>query len=105
MAGTFEWKNSLELAPKLATRFYGIIILATVVGLALGFTSIDPIKALFWSVVINGVTSVPTMVLMMKMASNPEIMGTFRISSTLRTVSWLATVVMATAVAGMLCFL
>jgi Mn2+/Fe2+ NRAMP family transporter len=47
MAGTFEWKNSLKLAPKLAKRFYGIVILATVVGLALGFTSIDPIKALF----------------------------------------------------------
>ena len=49
-------------------------------GLALGFTSIDPIKALFWSAVINGVTSVP---IMMKMASNPDIMGTFRISGTL----------------------
>ena len=105
MAGTFEWKNSLELAPKLAKRFYGIIILATVVGLALGFTSIDPIKALFWSAVINGVTSVPIMVLMMKMASNPDIMGTFRISGTLRIVGWLATVVMAAAVVGMFCFL
>jgi NRAMP (natural resistance-associated macrophage protein)-like metal ion transporter len=105
MAGTFEWKNSLELEPKLAMRFYGIIILATVVGLSLGFTSIDPIKALFWSAVINGVVSVPIMVLMMKMASNPNIMGTFRISGTLRVVGWLATVVMAGAVVGMFCVL
>jgi len=105
MAGTFEWKNSLELAPKLAKRFYGIIILATVVGLALDFTSIDPIKALFWSAVINGVTSVPIMVLMMKMASNPSIMGKFAISGRLRVVGWLATAVMAVAVVGMFCFL
>jgi Mn2+/Fe2+ NRAMP family transporter len=105
MAGTFEWKNSLEFAPKLAKRFYGIIILATVVGLTLGFTSIDRIKALFWSAVINGVTSVPIMVLMMKMASNPDVMGTFRISGTLRIVGWLAAVVMAAAVVGMFCFL
>jgi NRAMP (natural resistance-associated macrophage protein)-like metal ion transporter len=105
MAGTFEWKNSLELAPKLAKRFYGIIILATVVGLALDFTSIDPIKALFWSAVINGVTSVPIMVLMMKMASNSRIMGKFIISGRLRVVGWLATAVMAAAVVGMFCFL
>lgn len=105
MAGMFEWKNSLELEPKLAKRFYGIIILATVVGLSLGFTSIDPIKALFWSAVINGVASVPIMVLVMKMASNPDIMGTFRISGTVRVVGWLATVVMAAAVVGMFCFL
>ena len=105
MAGTFEWKNSLELEPKLAKRFYGIIILATVIGLSLGFTSIDPIKALFWSAVINGVASVPIMVLVMKMASNPDVMGTFRISGTLRVVGWLATVVMAAAVVGMFCFL
>ncbi|MFM0620147.1 divalent metal cation transporter [Paraburkholderia nemoris] len=105
MAGTFEWKNSLELEPKLAKRFYGIIILATLAGLSLGFTSIDPIKVLFWSAVINGVASVPIMVLMMKMASNPDIMGTFRISGTLRVVGWLATVVMAAAVVGMFCFL
>jgi len=105
MAGTFEWKNSLELAPKLAKRFYGIIILATVVGLALDFTSIDPIKALFWSAVINGITSFPIMVLMMKMASNPSIMGKFAISGRLRVVGWLATAVMAAAVVGMFCFL
>lgn len=65
MAGTFGWKNSLALDAQLAKRFYGIIALATIVGLALDFTSLDPIKALFWSAVINGVTSVPIMVLMM----------------------------------------
>jgi Mn2+/Fe2+ NRAMP family transporter len=101
MAGAFQWKNSLELQPRLARRFYGVIVLATVAGLALGFTAIDPIKPLVWSAVINGVTSVPTMVLMMKMASHQEVMGKFRISGSLRVIGWLATVMMGAAVAGM----
>ena len=101
MAGAFRWKNSLELEPRLAKRFYGIIVLATVVGLALGFTSIDPIKALFWSAVINGVTSVPIMVLMIKMASHADVMGKFIISGSLRVVGWLATGVMGAAVIAM----
>jgi NRAMP (natural resistance-associated macrophage protein)-like metal ion transporter len=101
MAGAFRWKNSLELEPRLAKRFYGIIVLATVVGLALGFTSIDPIKALFWSAVINGVTSVPIMVLMVKMASHADVMGKFIISGSLRVVGWLATGVMGAAVIAM----
>jgi NRAMP (natural resistance-associated macrophage protein)-like metal ion transporter len=101
MAGTFRWKNSLELEPALAKRFYAVIIAATVVGLALGLTSIDPIKALYWSAVINGVTSVPIMALMMKMASHPRIMGEFCIRSGLRIGGWAATGVMAVAVSAM----
>jgi Mn2+/Fe2+ NRAMP family transporter len=101
MAGAFKWKNSLELEPALAKRFYAVIIAATVVGLALGLTSIDPIKALYWSAVINGVTSVPIMVLMMKMASHPRIMGEFCIPSGLRIGGWAATGVMAVAVSAM----
>ncbi|WP_444633953.1 NRAMP family divalent metal transporter [Cupriavidus oxalaticus] len=105
MAGAFRWKNSLELEPRLAKRFYGIIVLATVVGLALGFTSIDPIKALFWSAVINGVTAVPIMVLMMKMSAHPEVMGKFTISGSLRVAGWLATGVMGAAVLAMFALL
>ena len=101
MAGAFRWKNSLELAPRLAKRFYGIIVLATVVGLGLGFTSIDPIKALFWSAVINGVTSVPIMVLVMKMAAHPGVMGELTIAGSVRVVGWIATGVMGVAVAAM----
>jgi Mn2+/Fe2+ NRAMP family transporter len=102
MAGAFRWKNSLELEPRLAKRFYAVIVLATVVGLALGFTAIDPIKALYWSAVINGITSVPIMVLMMKLASHPLVMGEFCVRGTLRMVGWLATVVMGVSVMAML---
>lgn len=104
MAGTFRWKNSLELEPGLAKRFYAIIVAATVIGLVLGLTSIDPIKALYWSAVINGVTSVPIMALMMKMASHPRVMGEFCIRGALWIAGWAATGVMGIAVTAMLIF-
>ncbi|MGZ3240953.1 MAG: NRAMP family divalent metal transporter, partial [Burkholderiaceae bacterium] len=102
MAGAFKWRNSLELTPMKAKRFYGIIAVATSIGIALGFTSIDPIKALYWSAVINGVISVPIMAVMMLMAVRPEIMGKFVISKGLKMLGWLATLMMAAAVVAML---
>jgi NRAMP (natural resistance-associated macrophage protein)-like metal ion transporter len=102
MAGAFRWKNSLALKPALAKRFYGIIAVATLIGVALCFTSLDPIKALYWSAVINGVISVPIMIVMMLMASRTDVMGQFVISKRLRLLGWAATVIMAIAVAAML---
>jgi NRAMP (natural resistance-associated macrophage protein)-like metal ion transporter len=102
MAGAFRWKNSLELKPGLAKRFYGIIAASTLIGVGLCFTSIDPIKALFWSAVINGVISVPIMAVMMLIATRSEIMGRFIISNRLRILGWLCTTVMAMAVTAML---
>ena len=102
MAGTFKWKNSLERTPMKAKQFYGIIAVSTLIGIGLGFTSIDPIKALYWSAVVNGVISVPIMVVMMLMAVRVEIMGQFVISTSLKAMGWAATLVMATAVCAML---
>ncbi|CAN5683248.1 divalent metal cation transporter [soil metagenome] len=102
MAGAFHWENSLECGPMRAKRFYGIIAVSTLIGIALGFTAIDPIKALYWSAVINGVISVPIMALMMLMALRPQIMGQFVISTRLTVLGWLATLLMAAAVAAML---
>lgn len=102
MAGAFKWKNSLESTPMHAKRFYGVISVSTLLGIALGFTAIDPIKALYWSAVINGVISVPIMVVMMLMAVRPEIMGQFIITTRLKILGWLATLIMALAVAAMM---
>jgi NRAMP (natural resistance-associated macrophage protein)-like metal ion transporter len=102
MAGAFKWKNSLERTPKRAKQFYAIIVVSTVIGIALGFTAIDPIKALYWSAVINGVISVPIMVVMMLMASRADVMGAFVISRGLKSVGWLATLMMLAAVLAML---
>ena len=101
MAGAFHWKSSLELAPRAAKKFYAIIITATLIGVALCFTPLDPIQALYWSAVINGVISVPIMALMMVMAARPAIMGSLTISRRLRWLGWLCTGVMAVAVLAM----
>ena len=80
-----------------ARTFYGIIIGSVVAGLAMNFIHIDPIKALFWSAVINGVAAVPIMILMMFMASNPKVMAQFTIRPGQKIVGWIATAVMAAA--------
>ena len=104
MAGAFKWDSSLERTPVQAKQFYGTIVISTVIGIGLGFTPIDPIKALYWSAVINGVISVPIMVVMMLMAVRSDIMGQFVISKRLTLMGWLATVVMAVAVIAMVWF-
>jgi len=105
MAGTFNWRNSLALKPRLAKRFYTIIVLSTLIGLAMGFTRIDPVKALYWSAVINGVVSVPIMALIMFMAVNPKVMGNFVIPVRLRVTGWIATIAMAAAALAMFWFM
>ena len=69
--------------------------------MALDFTSIDPIKALVWAAVINGIVAVPIMAVMMRMAVRPEIMGPFVIRRRLRLLGWLATGLMGLTVAAM----
>jgi Mn2+/Fe2+ NRAMP family transporter len=101
MAGAFQWKNSLELKPSMAKKFYGIIAVSTIIGVVLCFTPIDPIKALYWSAVINGVISVPIMAVMMLMAANSHIMGRFVIGLKLKVLGWICTGVMTLAVLTM----
>ena len=102
MAGAFKWKNSLERTPMRAKQFYGVIAISTLIGIMLNFTAIDPIKALYWSAVINGVIAVPIMIVMMLVAARPDIMGRFVITTSLKVIGWLATLIMAVAVATML---
>ena len=91
------------LARKLlrAKAFYAILAVLMILGALLNFTPIDPIKALFWSAVINGVVAVPVMVMMMLMASKKATMGRFVLPVPLRIVGWAATGVMAAAAVGM----
>ncbi|MEI8118501.1 MAG: divalent metal cation transporter [Methylophilaceae bacterium] len=101
MAGAFKWSSSLALEPMRAKGFYSIIATSTLIGVALCFTAIDPIKALYWSAVINGVISVPIMALMLLMASRPEIMGKFTLNPALKLMGWLCSGVMTVAVIAM----
>ncbi len=97
----FQWRGSLELKPNQARGFYGMITASTLIGVGICFTHIDPIKALYWSAVINGVISVPMMVVMMLMAARTDIMGQFVISRRLKCLGWTGTGIMAIAVAVM----
>jgi NRAMP (natural resistance-associated macrophage protein)-like metal ion transporter len=91
------------LARKLgrAKAFYGVIVAATVFGAILNFTPIDPMKALFWSAVINGVVAVPVMAAMMLLSSNRAAMGEFKLPPVLKALGWITTAVMAAAAVGM----
>jgi Mn2+/Fe2+ NRAMP family transporter len=95
------WPEGLARKPKAAKAFYATIAVATMVGAAINFSPINPIKALFWSAVINGVVAVPVMAIMMIMTASPKIMGKFAVGGALRAVGWIATAVMAAAVVGM----
>ena len=101
VAGAFKWAKGLEKTASQAKGFYGIIAFATIVGIALGFTPVDPIQALYWSAVINGVISLPIMAVMMLMAGRSSIMGRFVIGPRLRVLGWGATGAMALAVLAM----
>jgi len=97
----FEWRSGLDLKLIEAREFYAIIALATVGGVLIDFTPIDPIKALFWSAVINGVIAVPIMIVMMLLADDPRVMGAFTVTRRLKALGWLATWTMAAAVVAM----
>jgi len=99
---THGWKTGLEYKPLEAVRFYGIIVLATFIGVALDWSNMNPIRALFWSAVLNGLAAVPIMAAMMLVASSRAIMGHLRERWILLTFGWAATAVMAVASAAML---
>jgi Mn2+/Fe2+ NRAMP family transporter len=92
-----KWPVGLSRKPEKAKRFYTTIAIATMVGIAINFSPLNPIKALYWSAVINGVVAVPVMIAMMHMTGNRRIMGPFRIHDGLRLMGWLTTAAMAVA--------
>ena len=101
MGEAFGWHVGLARKLGRAPTFYAVIAIAFIVGVGLNFTRIDPIKALFWSAVINGVVAAPVMVMMMLLSSRKVVMGQFTLPWPLKVVGWLATAVMALAAIGM----
>lgn len=95
------WKCGLENKPWEATGFYGVISVAVVLGVGIGFSPIEPIQALFWSAVINGFVAVPIMAAMMVVASSRDLMGQFTVSLPVLIFGWGATGVMALAAIAM----
>jgi len=96
------WKTGLEHKPQHAMRFYGIIVAATFIGVAMDWSNLNPIQALFWSAVLNGVAAVPIMAAMMIVASSRKIMGHLHERRRLLVFGWAATAVMGLASGAML---
>jgi NRAMP (natural resistance-associated macrophage protein)-like metal ion transporter len=97
----FKWRVGLAERPGRAAAFYWAIAVAVLVGALLNFSPLDPIKALFWSAVLNGVAAVPIMAIIMLMASQRKVMGEFAVKSWLKALGWIATAVMTAAAVGM----
>ncbi len=91
---TFGWTEGLNRKPREAKAFYGVIAFATAGGVALNFIGIDPMKALYWAAVVNGLLAPPLMVVTMLIAQNKSVMGNLAISGGLAFGGWLSTAVM-----------
>jgi Mn2+/Fe2+ NRAMP family transporter len=101
LAELMGWQWGLEAEARVAWRFYAVIALSMLVGFGLGFTAINPIKALFYSAVINGVVAVPLIVLILVLAMRRSVMGPYRAQGFVLVLGWLTAVLMAAAAIGM----
>jgi len=91
------WPVGLARRPLHAKAFYGAIALATLLGAAAHVVRLNPVKALVWAAVLNGIVAVPVMALLMLLTTSTTVMGQFRISGPWRVLGWLGTGVMAVA--------
>lgn len=97
----YGWKAGLSHGFHEANGFYIIIIAATGIGTLMGYYEVDPIRALVWSAIVNGVISVPIMAALMWIGQSKKMMGNYTISARHRFFGWSATTIMAIAVISM----
>jgi Mn2+/Fe2+ NRAMP family transporter len=97
-----SWKVGLSRTPVEAKAFYSTIVLATLLGAVLNVIRIDPMKALVWAAVLNGLVAVPVLIMVMLLGARADVMGKFRISRRLQVWGWIATAVMTVASAAFL---
>ena len=97
LAEAMGWKEGLERKARDARGFYGVIAVSVIAGLLIQYSPISPMKALFWSAVINGVVAVPLMVVIILLASKPSVMGAHISGRSIIVLGWIATFVMGLA--------
>lgn len=95
------WNSGLERKPADARGFYAVIAVSVLAGLGIQYSPISPMKALFWSAVINGVVAVPLMIVIILLVTNKSVMGRFTASRPLIILGWIATAVMGAAAVRM----
>ena len=101
LAETMGWEWGLERTVKQAKGFYGIIAISVLAALAIQYSPISPMKALFWSAVINGVVAVPLLVVILLLASKESVMGKYVAPRYLQVMGWMTTGVMGFAAVWM----
>ena len=101
VAETFGWTSGLDEKPNHAKRFYGVIAASTIVGVLIDFTGLNPITALFWTAVINGVAAPPLLVVVMLVANNKTVMGDRTNGVFTNIIGWLAAILMFAAAVAM----
>ena len=97
----FNWRSSLEDTAQQSKKFYTVIAISVLFALAIQYSPISPMKALFWSAVINGVVAVPLMVVILLLSAKPAVMGAFTASRTILFLGWIATGIMGLAAVWM----
>ncbi len=100
LSEAFQWREGLDRRLLQAKSFYATIAVATMAGVGLNFTPIDPVRALYWSAVVNGVLAAPVMAVLMLIAGNGRIMGRLTVSRTMLIAGWTATALMLAASIG-----
>ena len=104
LSETFQWHEGLDRRLLQAKSFYATIAVSTLAGVGLNFTALDPVKALYWSAVVNGVLAAPVMTVLMLIASNGGIMGELTLPRSMLIGGWMATFVMLAASVGFFIF-
>jgi NRAMP (natural resistance-associated macrophage protein)-like metal ion transporter len=98
----FNWKSGLNLKLRRAHGFYGVIIVSTLVGLLINFMGINPVKALIYSAVLNGIAAVPLLFLIIRISANEKILGEFKGGALSRILLWITFIGMGAAALGIL---
>ncbi|WIW44495.2 Nramp family divalent metal transporter [Bradyrhizobium sp. 62B] len=98
-----KWPVGLSRKPKEAVAFYSVLALSVALGVGLNFTALDPIKALYWSAVINGILAAPIMTVMMLLVRRKSVMGDLMVSGPVYWLGWIATAAMFLCIVGMAC--
>jgi Mn2+/Fe2+ NRAMP family transporter len=94
---SFGWREGLSHKLKTASAFYGVIIISMLVGLGMNFIDLDPIKALIYSAIINGLVAPIVLILIIKLSSNKKIMGEWTNHSVTTFLGWIITAIMIAA--------
>jgi len=96
-AESFDWKHGLDMPLRRAPGFYGALIIGMIVAMIIGFARMNPIAALFWSAVINGIVAVPLLAVLVHFASDKRVMGKWRSSLVARFWGWATVALMGVA--------